>query len=410
MQIASQLIDLESALSQMLDAVTPITDSCTLPLIQCNGRISACAIASPRDVPDFASSAMDGYAVRIAEVSSHMPLPIAGTAFAGHPFIGRWPAASCVRVTTGAMLPPGCEAVIMQEDATVNDEGVCFCAIARPGQNMRQCGEDICQGEVVIQAGEQLNAASLPLLASLGISEVAVVRKLRVAIFSTGDELCLPHQSLLPGQIYDSNRLTMRLLLEQLHCDVIDLGIIPDDPTALRQAFIDADQQADVVISSAGVSVGDLDYTKTVLQEQGQVVFWRLAIKPGKPFAFGRLHDSWFCGLPGNPVSALVTFCQLVQPLLAKLSGKQGRLRPIRLRVRLQQPLHKIPGRLEFQRGILQRGKDGQPEVISTGAQGSHIFSSLHQANCLIVLERERGAVAAGEWVDVEPLHIVARY
>ncbi|KAB1059918.1 molybdopterin molybdotransferase MoeA, partial [Cronobacter sakazakii] len=304
-------------------------------------------------------------------------------------------------IMTGAPVPPGCEAVIMQEEAQTSDAGVRFTADVRAGQHIRRRGEDIRQGAVVMEAGQKLSAAELPLLASLGIAEVDVVRKPRVAIFSTGDELQLPGQPLAEGQIYDTNRLAVHLMLDALGCDVVNLGIIRDDPNALRAAFQEADREADLVLSSGGVSVGEADYTKTLLEELGEIGFWKLAIKPGKPFAFGRLASSWFCGLPGNPVSAAVTFYQLVRPLIAKLSGQKEVFTP-RLRVRAATRLKKSPGRLDFQRGVLRTGADGLPEVVSTGHQGSHIFSSFTQGNCFIVLERERGNVEPGEWVEVE--------
>ncbi|EGW4718385.1 molybdopterin molybdotransferase MoeA, partial [Salmonella enterica subsp. enterica serovar Enteritidis] len=266
-------------------------------------------------------------------------------------------------------------------------------------------GEDIRQDAVVFPAGTRLTTAELPVLASLGIADAQVVRKVRVALFSTGDELQLPGQPLEAGQIYDTNRLTIHLMLQQLGCEVINLGIIPDDPGKLRAAFVDADSQADVVISSGGVSVGEADYTKTILEELGEIAFWKLAIKPGKPFAFGKLSNSWFCGLPGNPVSAALTFYQLVQPLLAKLGGNTASAVPPRQRVRTASRLKKTPGRLDFQRGILQRSANGELEVTTTGHQGSHIFSSFSLGNCFIVLERERGNVEPGEWVEVEPFN-----
>ncbi|SFT52236.1 molybdopterin molybdochelatase [Kosakonia arachidis] len=402
MESSNGLISLETALSQMLSHISPLTESETLPLIACFGRVVAEDIISPLNVPGFDNSAMDGYAVRLADVNNGSALPVAGKAFAGQPFAGEWPAGTCVRIMTGAPIPAGCDAVVMQEQTEQTDAGIRFTAGVRQNQNIRRAGEDISKNAVVFRAGTKLTAAELPVLASLGIAEVAVLRKVRVALFSTGDELQLPGQPLADGQIYDTNRLAIHLMLAQLGYEVINLGIIPDDPEKLRATFIAADQQADVVISSGGVSVGEADYTKTILDELGEIAFWKLAIKPGKPFAFGKLSQSWFCGLPGNPVSAVLTFYQLVQPLLAKLSGDTATFQPLRFRARAMERLKKTPGRLDFQRGIVNRGEDGSLEVRSTGHQGSHIFSSFSQGNCFVVLERERGNVEAGEWVDVE--------
>ncbi|ELY2646156.1 molybdopterin molybdotransferase MoeA [Cronobacter sakazakii] len=401
MEPTAGLMSLETALEEMLSRIIPLNEAQTLPLLKSMGRVTARAMTSPLDVPGFDNAAMDGYAVRLADVASGAWLPVVGKAFAGQPFSGEWPAGTAIRIMTGAPVPPGCEAVIMQEEAQTSDAGVRFTADVRAGQHIRRRGEDIRQGAVVMEAGQKLSAAELPLLASLGIAEVDVVRKPRVAIFSTGDELQLPGQPLAEGQIYDTNRLAVHLMLDALGCDVVNLGIIRDDPNALRAAFQEADREADLVLSSGGVSVGEADYTKTLLEELGEIGFWKLAIKPGKPFAFGRLASSWFCGLPGNPVSAAVTFYQLVRPLIAKLSGQKEVFTP-RLRVRAATRLKKSPGRLDFQRGVLRTGADGLPEVVSTGHQGSHIFSSFTQGNCFIVLERERGNVEPGEWVEVE--------
>ncbi|WP_029592320.1 molybdopterin molybdotransferase MoeA [Franconibacter pulveris] len=401
MEPTAGLMALDVALEKMLSRLSPLTESETLPLLRCFGRVLARDIASPLDVPGFDNSAMDGYAVRLADLALEKPLPVAGKAFAGQPFRGEWPAGSVIRIMTGAPVPAGCEAVVMQEEAEVTEAGVRFSAAVRAGQNIRLRGEDIAKNAVVLKAGQKMSVAQVPILASLGIAAVEVVRKIRVAVFSTGDELRLPGEPLGEGEIYDTNRLAVHLMLEQLGCEVINLGIIRDDPAALREAFIEADRQADVVISSGGVSVGEADYTKTLLEELGEIGFWKLAIKPGKPFAFGRLPHSWFCGLPGNPVSAALTFYQLVQPLLLKLSGAEP-VAPRRLKVRAGGRFKKSPGRLDFQRGVLRTGEDGQPEVVTTGHQGSHIFSSFSQGNCFVVLERERGNVEPGEWVDVE--------
>lgn len=399
------LISLDDALATMLAPLTPVTETETLALPAAVGRITARATTSPINVPPFANSAMDGYALRLAEAGK--PLKIAGKAFAGAPFKGDWPAGSCIRIMTGAPVPPGTEAVVMQEQTKQEGEAIRITADVAAGQNIRLPGEDIVQGATVLAAGVKLGAAELPLLASLGVAEVNVLRKLRVAIFSTGDELQPAGKPLAEGQIYDTNRFAVQIMLDKLGCEVIDLGIIRDDEQALREAFRQADSLADVVISSGGVSVGEADYTKKMLEELGEISFWKLAIKPGKPFAFGRLKASWFCGLPGNPVSAALTFYQLVQPLLAKLAGLQGPALPPRQRVKTASKLKKSPGRLDFQRGRLQRNAQGELEVHTTGSQGSHVFSSFSQANCFIVLERDRGDVEAGEEVEVEPFNLL---
>ncbi|MGM3175692.1 molybdopterin molybdotransferase MoeA [Dickeya lacustris] len=401
----SGLLSLELARQTMLAQVPAITATEIVPLHQAAGRITADAITSPLDVPPFDNSAMDGYAVRHHELNGRA-LAVAGKAFAGAPYTGAWPAGSCVRIMTGAAIPPGADAVVMQEHTETDADGhIRITHAVKPGQNIRRIGEDIRQDAQVLPAGTRLGSAALPLLASLGIAHVKVIRRLRVALFSTGDELQPVGEPLQTGQIYDTNRFAVRLMLEKLGHEVIDLGIIPDDPARLRQTFRQADAAADVVISSGGVSVGEADYTKQMLEELGNVHFWKLAIKPGKPFAFGKLQHAWFCGLPGNPVSAAVTFYQLVQPLLAHLSGHTQWRLPARVRAKTTQTLKKSPGRLDFQRGVVSPNTQGELEVRSTGHQGSHVFSSFSLANCFIVLEAERGPVNAGEWVDVEPFN-----
>jgi len=405
MEHTAGLIPLETALEKMLSRISAVKETQTLALLRAVGRVTATPVISPIDVPGFDNSAMDGYAVRLTDIQSGAVLPVAGKAFAGQPYSGVWPEGTCIRIMTGAPIPAGTEAVIMQEEAEVSNSGVRFPASVKVNQNIRRRGEDILQGTAILDAGVKLSAAELAMIASLGIKEVNVYRPIKVAVFSTGDELRLPGEVLAEGQIYDTNRLAVHIMLDQLGCEVIDLGIIPDNEEILRTTFQQADQQADVVISSGGVSVGEADYTKQILEQLGEVGFWKLAIKPGKPFAFGRLSHSWFCGLPGNPVSAAVTFYQLVQPLLARLSGQQTQALPARMRVRSAGKLKKTPGRLDFQRGILKTGADGELEVHTTGHQGSHIFSSFSQANCFVVLERDRGNVEPGEWVDVEPFN-----
>ena len=397
----SGLLPLSDALQGMLEQLACCCDSEQLPLPQALGRILASDIASPLAVPPFDNSAMDGYAVRLADLAAGIPLIMAGKAFAGQPYQGEWPAGHCVRIMTGAPVPEGTDAVVMQEETQADGDRITFLAQPEPGQNIRRAGSDIGKGACVLQAGIRLTPREMPLLASLGIATVPVRRPLKVAIFSTGDELKPVGTPLAHGDIYDSNRYGVRAMLARLGCDCLDLGIIPDDPAQLRAAFIRADEEADVLITTGGVSVGEADFTKQLLDELGEIGFWKLAIKPGKPFAFGRLPRAWFFGLPGNPVSAMVTFDQLVQPALAKLAGQHFE-RPLQLQAVTTEPLKKSPGRLDFQRGILSQGPNGL-EVRSTGSQDSAVFSSLSRANCYIILERERGRVAVGETVTVEP-------
>ncbi len=395
------LLPLDKALQGMLEQLTCCCDTEQLPLPQALDRILAEEISSPLSVPPFDNAAMDGYAVRLADLAAGAPLPVAGKAFAGQPYEGEWPAGHCIRIMTGAPVPAGTEAVVMQEETQEGGNGITFLTTPFLGQNIRRRGEDMAQGSRVLASGLRLSPRELPLLASLGIATVTVRRPLKVAIFSTGDELKPLGTPLAHGDIYDSNRYGVKAMLTRMGIACLDLGIIPDDPAALRAAFIQADREADALITTGGVSVGEADFTKQLLEELGEIGFWKLAIKPGKPFAFGRLPNAWFFGLPGNPVSAMVTFDQLVQPALARLAGHHFE-RPLPLQAIATEPLKKAPGRLDFQRGILSQGPNGL-EVRSTGSQDSGVFSSLSRANCYIVLEQERGKVTAGETVTVEP-------
>ncbi|MDW6094178.1 molybdopterin molybdotransferase MoeA [Vibrio rhizosphaerae] len=399
------LLPIEDAIQTMLADVSPIKLSQKLPIETALGHVLAEDVRSPIDVPPFDNSAMDGYAIRIQDLATTDTLPLAGKAFAGQPFTETWPEKTCIRIMTGAPVPTGCDAVIMQEKTESTEAGIRFLTTQVKAQaNIRPQGDDLKQNEVVLPAGSRLTVRDLPLLASLGIAQVSVLRKPRVAIFSTGDELKPVGETLEAGQIYDSNRYAIRPMLEKFGCAVIDLGIIPDNQSRLTETFEKAQSLADVVITSGGVSVGEADYTKTILESLGQINFWKIAIKPGKPFAFGRLNHSLFCGLPGNPVSAAVTLYVLVQPMLAKLAGHTQWQAPVQMQAISKVSFKKSPGRADYQRGIFSV-ENGQIVVDNAGNQSSGAFRAMSAANCFIVLEQQRGPVEAGETVTIEPFN-----
>ena len=400
------LLTFEQAKKALLEAASinhkPSTEKVTL--LAALDRVTAEPVISPINVPSFNNSAMDGYAVRLSDINQSKSLPLATTIFAGDDISNlNWPIGTCLRVMTGAPVPDEAEAVVMQEQTESTATGIKFPYEIKSGSNIRYIGEDSKQGSVVVDEGTRLTIATLSNLATLGIAELTVFSKLKVAIFSTGNELSDIGNPLTNNcTIYDSNRFTLKLLLTQLNCQIIDLGIIADDPNLIKQSLETASKLADLVITSGGVSVGDADYTKTALAELGEINFWKIAIKPGKPFAFGKIGDALFCGLPGNPVSTLVTFYQLVQPLIVALSGQNLINDTLSFKVKTATNLKKSVGRLDFQRGRLQINSDGELEVVSTGQQGSHLTKSFNHANCFIVLEQDRGNVAQGELVTVE--------
>ncbi len=381
-------------------------------------RILACDVLSPIDVPAADNSAMDGFAFRGTELRSEplTQLTVAGTVFAGTPFTGSLAAGQCLKIMTGALMPAQCDTVIPQEMtqklplAADGIECIQFESSAvSSGENRRLRGEDLAQGSVAIRAGRILRPSDLGLAASLGINKLTVKRKLRVAILSSGNELRPLGSPLDSGSIYDSNRYSLMGLLNRLDLDVLDCGIIQDDPIALKTAFSQAASTADVIISSGGVSVGEADFTKQVMQELGDIGFWKIAMRPGRPMAFGTLkpvpnqhppRSTLFFGLPGNPVAVMVTFYQFVQSALLQLSGATQHRPPLTQAI-ASAAIRKKPGRTEYQRGILEIGPDGRTQVRVTGSQGAGILRSMSEANCFIVLSHEQGNVAAGELVNV---------
>lgn len=388
--------------------LAPVTAVERLHVRSALGRVLAADIVSPIAVPGHDNSAMDGYAVRFADLDpvKETLLRRVGESFAGKPWQGSIGPGECVRIFTGGVMPQGADTVVMQERASEDERGVRIAAgaVAKTGTNRRFAGEDLKEGQTVFRAGQRVRPAELGMIASLGIGEVSVYRKLRVAFFSTGDELKSIGTPLAAGEIYDSNRYTLHGMLVRLGCETIDMGVVEDAPDKIERAFAAAAQAADVVITSGGVSVGEADYVKQLLDKLGEVLFWKIAMKPGRPLAYGRIGNAHFFGLPGNPVSVMVTFYEFVRDALLALQG-QREIQPLpTFKVALSAPIKKVPGRTEFQRGILSADNRGGWTVRTTGDQGSGILSSMSQADCFIVLPSETGNVAAGEFVDVQLL------
>jgi len=385
--------------------IRPVSGVEKLPVRAALGRVLAKDIVSPIDVPSHDNSAMDGYAVRGADLKPDAPVTLTeiGAAFAGREFGQPVSPGQCVRVMTGAVMPRGTDTVVIQEIVKVDGKRVTVPAGQESGQNRRLAGEDLARGKPALQAGRLLRPADLGLVASLGIGEVSVRRKLRVAFFSTGDELVSVGKKLKAGEVYDSNRYTLWGMLERLGCEVVDLGVVRDDPKQLEAAFRKAAAGADAVVTSGGVSVGEADFTKQMMAKLGEVAFWKIAMRPGRPMAFGRIRSrgksSYLFGLPGNPVAVMVTFYHFVRGALLYMAGRSDTDLPL-LRAKSETPMRKKPGRTEYQRGILEL-KNGEWMVRLTGAQGSGILRSMSEANCFVVLGHEQGGVAAGDYVDV---------
>ena len=377
----------EKALENIFNAINPVTETESLATGKASGHVLANDIISGINVPSAKNSAMDGYAVKGVEIPEHdiHKFKLIGTCLAGKPFRDTVNKGECVRIMTGAIMPEGTDTVVIQERAVLAGDYVNIGNDTKPGDNVRQAGEDLAIGDLVLEKGMRLTPADIGLLASTGYSEISVFRNIKVAFFSTGDELRSVGEELEDGAIYDSNRYTLYGMLSRLGVEIIDMGVVRDDKELLEHAFQEAAEKADVLVTSGGVSVGDADYIREVLENQGEVNFWKVAMKPGRPLTFGKLENCYFFGLPGNPVSVMVTFYQFVQPALKKLMGETV-YSPVMVKVPCISKLKKRPGRVEYQRGVLEQDGSGRVIVRKTGKQGSGILRSMADANCFIVL------------------------
>ena len=398
-------LKLADALARILAEVQPVDGHEMLPVRSALGRVLSADVVSRIDVPSHTNSAMDGYALMGADLpaGSESRFDVIGTSAAGRPFSGEVGTGQCVRIMTGAPMPPGADTVVMQENVTRDADTATIGAGEKPGQHVRQAGEDIAAGSVALRAGTLLMPAEIGILGSLGVSEVSVRRRPRIAFFSTGDELRSVGEPLGEGYIYDSNRYTIFGMLTRLGVEALDMGVIRDDREAVEHAFAKAAAAADAIVTSGGVSVGDADYVAETLERTGTVGFWKVAMKPGRPLAFGRIGDALFFGLPGNPNSVMATFYQLVQPALQALAGMPDPSPPLTMPAVSASALRKKTGRREFQRGVLSRADDGRLVVHKTGHQGSGVLSSMAAANCFIVLPEDSGPVSEGDEIMVQP-------
>jgi molybdopterin molybdotransferase len=403
-----QALAAQEVLNFLDHLVTPVQDSESVDIFAALGRVTVQDVISPINVPPHDNSAMDGFAFDGAQLrdTQGLSLKVVGTALAGKAWAGAVNAGECVKIMTGAIMPEGLNTVVPQELCRIAPSDVVAipAGLLKAGDNRRLCGEDIMQGQPALPKGALITPAAAGLLASLGVPNVSVVRRLRVAYFSTGDEILSLGEAPREGAVYDSNRYTVYGMLQALGCEMIDMGVVKDNPDLLEKAFNQAAEQADAIITSGGVSVGEADFTKAMMKKLGDVVFWKIAMRPGRPMAVGRIQkgqrSAVLFGLPGNPVAVMVTFLAFVKPALLKMMGSTATPLPM-LRARTQEVLRKKPGRTEYQRGIVSRNAQGELQVITTGNQGSGVLSSMVQANGLIVLSHPQGTAQVGDWVDV---------
>ncbi|MEM9601741.1 MAG: gephyrin-like molybdotransferase Glp [Pseudomonadota bacterium] len=398
------LMPVSEARAAMLAGMAAVSGVDAVPLPDALGRVLAEDVIAPIDVPGHDNSAMDGFALRADDLprGGIGRFTLVGEAWAGRPFSGTVQAGQAVKVATGAVMPRGADTVVIQERVRVDGGVLEVLDGERALANVRAAGEDTRAGDVALAAGTRLMPAEIGYLASLGVRSVCARRRVRVAFFSTGDELVSVEsgQPLQPGQVYDSNRHSLRAALETLGVEVRDLGIVVDDAAATEAAFHTAASDADAVVATGGASVSDADHVAATLRAHGRVTFWRVAMRPGRPLASGRVGDAHFFGLPGNPVATLVSYYQFVLPALKRLMGCRELMSPT-VTVRCGSALKKSPGRVEYQRGVMTWA-DGEPIVHSTGRQGAGRLSSMVQANCFIVLSPEQAAISPGDWVEVQ--------
>ena len=400
---AKPLLSITAALERIKAAIHPVSETEKIALANALGRVLAASVYSPINIPHDRNAAMDGYAFYSTDIIPGQPftLNLVGTSWAGRPFQGQLHAGQCIRIFTGAVVPAAADSVIMQEQVQADGHNIHFPAHTASGKNIREIGEDIKQGGLLLTHPKKLTAVDLGLLASAGIAELSVKRPVKIAFFSTGDELTALVQPLESGKIYDSNRYLLSGLLADPNYQITDLGVIADNKQLLEECVVAAAKQHDVIISTGGASVGDADYVKEILERCGEIDFWKIAIKPGKPLAFGKIGDCYFFGLPGNPVAVAVTFHQIVAPALKQLSGAPTST-PLQLTATCTTALKKSPGRQDYQRGVLTQDTDGEFFVSSSGRQGSNILSSMSRANCYIILATECAGVVAGDKVRVQ--------
>jgi len=389
------------------ELVEPVAQAESVGVMDALGRVLATDLISPISVPAHDNSAMDGYAFRGSDLKAQQntTLTVVGQTFAGEAFVGCVQPGQCVQIMTGAVMPTGLDTVVPIEMVQVSGNSVTVPAgCVQTGDNRRFMGEDLMQGEPALRKGDLIGPAAMGLIASLGISHISMLRRIKVAYFSTGNEILSLGDAPRSGAVYDSNRYTVFGLLTRMGVQVMDMGVIPDDPLALEAAFINAAEEADAIITSGGVSMGEADHTKAMMRRLGDVEFWRIAMRPGRPMAVGRMRDgksrAVLFGLPGNPVAVMVTFLAFVRPALQRMMGAHVS-QPIYLQAQSTEAMRKKPGRTEYQRGIVERSNQGALTVRTTGNQGSGVLSSMAQANGLIVLHHHQGNVAVGDVVDV---------